>query len=377
MSISWEVMRVARSSTRRWAAGAVALALAVGLVPMAASSAHAVDTIGADVDEATDTLVSSDAARTAPTVTLPVQTVASPGRGGLNGVTTVRVGNSKPMKVIIDTGFSGLLLFPGAWEKIPGAVKMSTSRSSVVGPDGSRIPGLVGKAPFTFGGVTTAMPIPFIYSNAPSAYARMWEREGVFGLMGVGTKGGSMVNPFTALPGNLGLRWSMHFDRPIGGKGGRNGEVVLGADLPTDPVMTFQLPSNGQSTIGGLLWNDEKAQGCWKFGTLREVCGSTMFDAAFNIMRVKGSAFSRIPHDRQGWVRKGTRASLAASGSAFTGSSFVVGDSASRNKVKYLGRGPTYVNTGNQYFFDYTISYDTVTGRLSVSDPVGKAGVQQ
>lgn len=365
-------------SVRRGLRTAAALVVAVALsIATTSTPAHAADSVGADVDGITDALTPSATARVQPTVALPVETVTSAGRGGLNGVTTMRVGRSKPLRVIIDTGFSGLLLFPGAWDRIPGGVRMAKERASGPTPDGGRMSGLRGSAPMTFNGVTTAVDVPFIYATAPSAYARQWERMGVYGLMGVGTKGsGSLVNPFSALPGNLGLRWSIHFDRPTAGQGGTRGEVVLGAQLPVDPVMTFQLKPNGQNVNGALLWDDQAAPGCWRFGNQREVCADTWFDAAFNIMRVKGSQFQRVPHDKQGWVRTGTRVEVAAEGAAFIGSTFRAGSTPSRNMVKVSGGRSALVNTGNSYYFDYTISYDTVVGRLSLSDPTGKGAAR-
>lgn len=369
----------ARPSTprpRRRAVAVLAVIVGLGLAALPAP-AHAVDTPGADADGITDTLTPSDTARVQPTVALPVQSVTSPGRGGLNGVTTVRVGRSAPMRVIIDTGFSGLLLFPGAWDRVPGGVSMTRTRGAVTAPDGSRLRGIRGSATMTFNGVTTAVPVPFLYSAATSAYARQWERLGVYGLMGVGTKGGgSLINPLTALPGNLGLRWSIHFDRPVAGRGGKRGQIVLGAQLPVEPVMSFQLKPNGQNANGALLWNDQAAAGCWRFGTRPEVCVDTWFDAAFNIMRVKGSAFRGVPQDRQGWVRSGTRVQVAAEGAAFVGSTFRAGSSPSRNKAKVIGSGSSLINTGNSYYFDYTISYDTVVGRLSLSAPTGKGALR-
>lgn len=93
------------------AALAVAMVSSVSLVSPA-YAADALDPLGTlDPDAPTS---SSPSATQPPTVSIPVRTVDTPGRGGQNGTIVMRVGRSAPIRVIIDTGFSGLVLFPGA-----------------------------------------------------------------------------------------------------------------------------------------------------------------------------------------------------------------------------------------------------------------------
>lgn len=297
------------------------------------------------------------------TVTLPVRTMQTPGRNGHNGTVLMRVGASKPIRVIVDTGFSGLLLFPGAWDRTPAGVRIGTDTGTVRAPNGTRIKGLRGTAKMSFSGVTTTEALPLLYSNTPNAYLKQWTDMGVYGLMGVGTKGGAtMVNPFTALPGMLGRQWSIHFSRTKG----TAGAVVLGAQPAADSLMTFPLPYIGTNTVDAPLWNDQAATGCWTFGGGDEACIATWFDAAFTLMRVKGDDFAGLPIDRQGYLTTGTEVTLAAPGAAFTGHSFTAGSRASRNLVKVIANGDPLINTGNSFYFDYTLYYDLVNGRISL-----------
>lgn len=316
----------------------------------------------------------SSAARQPITVSLPITTADTPGRNGQNGILTVRVGRSAPMRVIVDTGFSGLLLFPGAWDHAPAGVRVGTTKTSVVGPDGSRIPGVKGSATMTFGGATTVTSVPFVQATGRSPYLSAWERQGVDGLLGIGTKGGgSMVNPLTALPGDLGLRWSLHFDRNIAGEAGRPGRLVLGAVPPTDAVMAFPMPAAGTNANGAALWNDQGIDACWKFGSMVEFCVPTQFDAAFTVMRVKGFAYDGLPVDSRGMLRPGTRIDFSAPDTAFVGQSLVAGNQASRNLVRVMPAGTAKVITSNALYFDYTVTYNVATGHVYLSDPVRKA----
>lgn len=298
------------------------------------------------------------------TVELPVRTMQTPGRNGENGTILMRVGSSAPIRVIVDTGFSGLLLFPGVWDKAPAGVKIGKQTGTVPAPNGKRIPGVLGSARMSFAGVTTTQAIPFLSSNTPNSYLKQWTDMGVYGLLGVGTKGGAtMVNPFTALPGALGRQWSIHFSRTKG----TAGAISLGAELPADALMSFPLPYIGKNSVGAPLWNDQSATGCWSFGGKPEVCVATWFDAAFTLMRVKGDQFAALRTDKLGYLTTGTEVTLAAPGAAFIGHSFKAGTRASRNLVKIIANGDPLINTGNSFYFDYTLTYSLITGRVSLS----------
>ena len=321
-----------------------------------------------DADSAT-----SSAARAPVTISIPITTADTPGRNGQNGVLTIRVGRSAAIRVIVDTSFSGLVLFPGAWDRTPAGVRVGKARGSVVGPDGSSIPGVLGSAPMTFGGATTVTSVPFLQATQSQPYVEAWEKEGVYGLIGFGTKGGgAMANPLTALPGELGLRWSMHFQRDAAGEASRPGRLVLGAIPPTDAVMSFDMPYIGTDANGANLWDDQATNACWKFGVMPDMCVPTQFDAAFTVLRAKGAAYRRLPTDARGTLRSGTRVELSAPGAGFVGNSFTAGNQASRNLVRVLSSGAIKVITSNSLYFDFTVTYNVATGNLYLSNPIRK-----
>ena len=328
----------------------------------------------AQADEEADA-VGTEAARETASVSIPVRMVPGPPPyRGANGLVEIRLGNSPAIPVAIDTGFSGLVLFPGALAGTVAGVRRTGDAISVVRSDGSKIPGAKAQATLTLNGIQSVVPVPFIVSNSDSPVFASWRRAGARGLLGVGTKGNNaMVNPLSTLPGNLGLRYSIHFERNATDRGGRNGALVLGAEAPTDPTMVFQLQSTGTDLYGANVWNDHAAPGCWTFGTGRAQCVPTTFDAAFNIMRAKGPIARRIQTQGPGLARPGTRVSLSSPTSAFTGWTFAAGRTGSANVVKVL-KGRSAVNTGNAVFFDFTVTYNLVTGRIYLSDPMRKAG---
>jgi hypothetical protein len=299
-------------------------------------------------------------------VKVPIRTIDTPGTNGQNGVVEIRVGNSAPFSVMVDTGIVGLVVFPGAWNAKPASVGLGSQKVTTA-VQGQNLKGVQGKASMTLGGVSTITPVAFTYVNTSSSYIKAWTDQKVYGILGLGTGSSDMTNPLMSLPGTLGLRWSIHFERNIGAVG-RTGELVLGAQAPASTVMNFPLRPLGKNINGALLWDDHAAQGCWSFGTLPEWCGDTWFDSGFTKMRVKGLAFKRLPQGANGLVKAGTRVGFAVPGSAYVAHKFVSGDKASRNYVRVLPVGRGVVNTGNSLYFDYTVTYNVAIGQIYLSN---------
>ncbi|MCH9737626.1 MAG: hypothetical protein K0U42_02580, partial [Actinomycetia bacterium] len=81
--------------------------LVIALLALPFSSASAADS---DSDN-----YPSRAVTTPVKVKVPIRTVNTPGTNGQNGIVQIRVGNSAPFSVMVDTGIVGLVVFPGAW----------------------------------------------------------------------------------------------------------------------------------------------------------------------------------------------------------------------------------------------------------------------
>jgi hypothetical protein len=321
----------------------------------------------AHADDSPDSGVQTQAAKEPVTVSVPVRTIDTPGRSGQSGIVEMTVGRSAPLRVMLDTGSVGLRLWGGR----PAGARLSstTIRTDLAG---SRVPGLIGRAPMGLGGVTTTLDVPFQLIDTDSSYIQQWKNQGIVGILGIGVGSGQLTNPLVAMPGTLGLRWSVHFDRDAAGPGGRPGALVLGAEPPTDATMNFRLPYIGLNVNGARLWDDHAADGCWTFGAGPLQCVPTWFDSGFTVMRVKGRQFSRVPQTPTNLVRSGTRVSLTAGSSAFEGHRFAAGDTGSRNLVRVIPRGDATINTGNSFYFDFTVTYDVVSGDLHLSDPSRK-----
>jgi hypothetical protein len=307
--------------------------------------------------------------RTQPvTVSVPLRTITSPDAKGMNGIVEIRLGRSAPFAVMLDTGSVGLRVFPGAWDRTPAGVRTTETPISVPS-DGGTTKGLLGRAPFTIGGVTSTRSVGFQFVNTDSPYIGQWARRGVFGILGVGTGRYALPNPLSTLPGSVGQHWSLRFGGEPATRQPGAGTLVLGAEPPADATATFTLPPLGPDSYGALLWDDHKASGCWAFGRGPEQCVDTWFDSGFDVMRVKGSAFARIPRTPADAVRTGTPVSMSASGSSFTAWRFDAGTTQSLDFVRVLPKGRAQINTGNALFFQYTVTYDVERGLVALSRP--------
>ena len=318
---------------------------------------------------ADDTDVQSSSARTPATVSVPVRSINTPGHTGQNGLISVKVGNAPAFTVLVDTGSVGLRL----WGRRPDVAKL-TDEIKTEAAGGTKFTGPIALATVSIGGVSTVHPVPVQLVNTDNPYINVLRRRGVTGIIGLGTGTGTLTNPIMSFPGALGLRWSVHFERTVANSRQRTGEIILGAEAAPDADMSFKLASEGVNEFGAHLWNDHQAAGCWTFGNRPTACVPTRFDSGATEIRVKGSEFKGLPTDTSGDLRTGTHVSFGSATSAFAAHHFVAGGQASRNQVKVLPHGSSAINTGNFIYYDYTVSYDTVTGVVTMSkSSTGKA----
>lgn len=299
----------------------------------------------------------AQAVRDVVTVTVPLTTIDTPGRTGSSALLRMRVGNSAPITVMIDTGTVGLRL----WGAPPAGANVTQERLSTrLG--GQQVPGLIATAPMHFLGVSTVRDVPFQYISTDNAYIKRWKKAGVSGIIGLGVGDGDLTNPLMSLPASLGQSWSLSFSRRPGA-----GQLVIG-DLPRpDSLMRFTLATQGKNIYGHSIWNDKAANGCWALGNVVRTCVPTWFDSGFTVMRVKGRQFGALPTTSTGRLKKGTEVQLAAGSSAFYGYNFSAGNIGSRSIVKVIPRSAPVINTGNAIYFRYTVTYATTTGEIYMS----------
>lgn len=298
-------------------------------------------------------------------VSIPL-TVRQLPRGTYKADVSIRFGNLGPLPIAFDTGSTGLHVFAAARLDSPGSGVECTQKpvSFTVGNPGRvTYNGVMCYAVLKFQGFTTPAPVPIAYLtsaactpnnpdcklpnlNNPRAHG------GVYGVFGAGITGPELVqNPLLASSVST---YSIKLTRS-------GGELLLGAGAGADATPFALLPgagSGGKWRKGpACLFVDDRAAG---------TCLTISFDTGNGVPWIHDSDAAAIPQEG-GLVRAGTRIGFGPPGAAHAATAVVAGTSfADRIKVKPAGRAPL-TNTGIEAFFDHVVTYDYVSGRISVA----------
>ncbi|MFM8597536.1 MAG: hypothetical protein ACKOJC_08405 [Actinomycetota bacterium] len=299
------------------------------------------------------------------TVDVPVRLVQAPITKALYGMTTVRIGNSKPIRVTVDTGSVGLRLLPGAWKTVPSGVTM-TDRRITWAADGERLQGRIGSGLFGISGLRGDYPISFMFMDK-SSWTEQAAAQGIQGVLGIGLSRQDLPNPLTTLPGNVGRQWTVRFT-PNTARTGGTGALVLGADVPAQSFTTFDLRTQGQDPQGVPLWDDQAADACWVIGALSEICGDTYFDSMAPFMLIKGSDFAPLRTTTGGFLASGISISMGAPHTSFYAWNFTSGQRFGLNRAKVSATGRTLINTSSAIYSAFTVAYDVTEGVITLSD---------
>ena len=307
-------------------------------------------------------------------VVVPVSVAGAQGSAvGASPIVEVRVGTSRPVPVILDTGSSGLHIFNTAVNATPGAgVSVTSQRSNITYAGGHRFTGVVASAVVTIGSQATASRVLFSLINnasciaskptckAAGGMAGFEAKTGADGILGIGTQRsrGSVTSPILAMPGTLGQSWSVHLSSTTG-------TLVLGAGGPQGAMIavTFQMKRLG-ATGSRALWNDSALPFCTTIGTARQ-CTPGLFDTGTPSFQVSGPVLGTLP-TTSGQVQRGLPVTVAQQGAGTPFWAFTAGPAKSQNLVRIKSGHSPYVNTGVQVFYAFTVIYDDEQGIIKL-----------
>jgi hypothetical protein len=296
-------------------------------------------------------------------------------QGGVSPMVEVSVGTAKPVPVVLDTGSSGLHIFQDAVDATPGAgVSVTSEASNITYAGGHRFTGVVASAVVAIGSQATAGPVAFSLVDSASCIASkptckaaggisgFEARTGAHGILGIGMQSsrGPVTSPILAMPGTLGLSWSVHLS-------GATGTLVLGAQVPPSATtaVTFKLNSLG-TTGSRTLWNDSALPFCTTIGTT-QACTQGLFDTGTPSFQVSGPVLGAVPTAAaSGQVQSGLRVSVAQRGARAHFWTFTTGTHKSQDLVRVKAGLKPYVNTGVQAFYAFTVHYDDRLGTVAL-----------
>jgi Protein of unknown function (DUF3443) len=294
---------------------------------------------------------------------------------GARPTVEVSVGDSSPVPVLLDTGSSGLHIFDNAVNTGPGSGVMLTSQpANITYSGGHRFTGVVANAVVTIGADATKVPIPFAYVENAFCTARKpncpasggvpgFEQSGMYGIMGIGTQesDGGIMSPIRGMPKTLRTKWSIHLD-------GASGSLTLGARLPSvrRSVTTIQMTQTGPSASGP-LWADSDLPLCLSVGTADE-CVPGLFDSGTYTMQISGPMLDHVPTTPgTDHVVSGTPVAVALKRAPRPFWTFTSGTTKSEDLVTVKSDQGPFVNTGVQVFYEFSVTYDDITGQIRLS----------
>jgi hypothetical protein len=301
------------------------------------------------------------------------------GQGATTGarpMVEVRVGNSKPVPVLLDTGSTGLQIYAPKVNTAPGGgVTATAQRDSITYAGGHRFVGVVARAVIRIGGQATAAKVPFglverascIPSKPACDAAGGVSRpmsDGAYGILGIGMSKNrqGLFSPILGLAGARGRSWSLHLK-------GRSGALVLGARIPSASRTSSTVPLRSQGTSGGHpAWADAQARLCDSVGNIR-ACVPGLFDSGTFTMQLWGSPLNTAPTQTgTNRVRAGTPVAVSLPGATKPFWSYRAGVTKSRNTLSVeRSRSTPFVNYGVQAFYAFTITYDETRGRITLA----------
>lgn len=313
-------------------------------------------------------------AATPSSVSVPVSVLGGQGElGGATPTVEITVGGWGPLRVVLDTGSSGLRVFAGAVNAGSG-VTVTNQASDITYSGGYRFKGVVASAAIQLGAAKTTEPVSFALVQSALCVASKpdcpaangiqgFESDrGVDGILGIGMQSsdGSVTSPILGMAGSLGRRWSLHLD-------GGSGQLVLGARVIGSGhlVARFQLQPDGTSG-GHPLWQDSQVPLCLSAGSIH-ACVPALFDSGTPEGQISGSPLNQVPIvPGTSQVVSGTPISVALSGEPPFWS-FTAGTETSADLVRVISdRGP-FFNSGVQAFYDFTITYNARKGRVALA----------
>jgi hypothetical protein len=286
---------------------------------------------------------------------------------GARPMVRVRVGRSRALPVLLDTGSSGLRVYAPAVDTSPGhGVTVGSQRDSITYAGGSRLTGPVASARVRIGGHATATRVPFtLVTSAGCAPAKpacptaggidAAIASGHYGVLGIGMAADpqGVISPIFGMPGRQRRTWSLHLR-------GKTGALVLGARVPAGRRVAATLPLVARGSSGNArFWADSRVRVCVGVGTVAS-CVPSLFDSGTFQTQLWGEPLASAP------VTPGTPVTVATPGAASPFWSFTAGTTKSKDTVT-VHAGQPFVNFGVPAYYAFTVTYDDLAGTVTLS----------
>ena len=142
-----------------------------------------------------------------------------------------------------------------------------------------------------------------------------------------------------------------------------SGQLKLGALTPSASTVAATLPMKQIGSSGGHpLWGDSALSLCLTIGTAQE-CAPTLLDSGTYSMQLYGPSFAPVPTTGR-TVKSGLAVAVSAAGAPRPFWQFSTGTIKSDDLVTLKGVTRSFINTGVQVFFAFTVTYNDLQGTV-------------
>jgi hypothetical protein len=306
------------------------------------------------------------AAAPAKAVTVPI-TTQQVGRGTDTDsyvVVRISVGGGKTVPVQLDTGSSGLLIMSSA----VGRQVRSTGQQIGIPYLRDTVQGTLDTGPVVIGGLSTPSSTGFVVMSAsanPTMAAR-FRSNGVVGILGIGVANGATLStiwysPLLQLP----AFYRQSFSLKVSAHGA--GTLTIGptpsVDSAAGTVVAPMTPAVPNQYPNGAPGYQKDANLCWSFAGGSPNCGATDMDIGTAAPIFDPSAIGNAPVSINTIITPGTTVTATAPGGQPVWS-YTAGTTAATNLTPLLAQGYTQYNTGINFFFSHTVTYEMVKGEF-------------
>ena len=279
-------------------------------------------------------------------------------------VVRISVGRGKTVPVQLDTGSSGLLMLSSA----VGRQVRSTGQRIGIPYLRDTVQGTLDTGPVVIGGLSTPSSTGFVVMSASAnpTMASNFRSNGVVGVLGIGMANGSALStiwysPLLQLP----AFYRQGFSLKISARGA--GTLTIGptpsVDNAAGTIAAPMTPAVPNRYPNGAPGYQKDANLCWSFAGGSPNCGATDMDIGTAAPIFDPTAVGNAPVTDNALLTPGTTVTTTTPDGQPVWS-YTAGTTAATNLTPLVAQGYTQFNTGINFFFSHTVTYDVAKGEF-------------
>lgn len=289
--------------------------------------------------------------------TVPIKLVEKDGaRGKAKMVVTIAVGDGEPVKVLLDTGSSGLVLKDSAL----GKDHRSTGKRTKISYVDSSLTADIVEAPVRFTSAAEDLATPHMkiasFQGDPLKHLADFGADGILGIA-QGTNSSEhpeLLSPLHHLPEPFSRGFT------IGGLqgDGSGGELSLGQVQKARDSVAVPMKKADFEYPNGSPGYKKSLPLCWTIGDAK-ACGDTTVDTGANAGIVSSTVMPDAPRKGQR-IRQNAPVTIGSDSTVFC--EFTAGASKADAAPRYMDRRT--MNTGIRVFLTHTVGFDLKRGQM-------------